>query len=109
MAASILLKGKRLALKKVPDLYDIILCLTCSDISDNRGIQRQHYDDRRPDELSWTRRRKLVRKMRASSLVSDLWSRDAERRSCLARVVRASEAGHRLPSEGTCEDGREID
>ncbi len=70
MAASILLKGKRLALKKVPDLYDIH---TMSDLLRHIGITVEFKDNLMtidvPDELSWDAPAELVRKMRASSLV----------------------------------------
>ncbi len=70
MAASILLKGKRLALKKVPDLYDIH---TMSDLLRHLGITVEFKDNTMtidvPDELSWDAPAELVRKMRASSLV----------------------------------------
>ncbi|MCK9340294.1 MAG: UDP-N-acetylglucosamine 1-carboxyvinyltransferase [Synergistaceae bacterium] len=70
MAASILLKGKRLTLKKVPDLYDIN---TMSDLLRHLGISVEFKNNFMtidvPEELSWDAPAELVRKMRASSLV----------------------------------------
>lgn len=70
MAASILLKGKRLTLKKVPDLYDIN---TMSDLLRHIGITIQFKNSFMtidvPEELNWDAPAELVRKMRASSLV----------------------------------------
>ncbi|MDD4837802.1 MAG: UDP-N-acetylglucosamine 1-carboxyvinyltransferase [Synergistaceae bacterium] len=70
MAASILLKGKKLTLKKVPDLYDIN---TMSDLLRHIGITVEFKNNFMtidvPEELSWDAPSELVRKMRASSLV----------------------------------------
>ena len=70
MAASILLKGKTLTLKKVPDLYDIN---TMSDLLRHIGITVEFKNNFMtidvPEELSWDAPAELVRKMRASSLV----------------------------------------
>ena len=70
MAASILLKGKKLTLKKVPDLYDIN---TMSDLLRHIGITVEFKNNFMtidvPEELSWDAPSVLVRKMRASSLV----------------------------------------
>lgn len=70
MAASILLKGKKLTLKKVPDLYDIN---TMSDLLRHIGITVEFKNNFMtidvPEELSWDAPAELVRKMRASSLV----------------------------------------
>ncbi|MDD4160202.1 MAG: UDP-N-acetylglucosamine 1-carboxyvinyltransferase, partial [Synergistaceae bacterium] len=70
MAASILLKGKRLTLKKVPDLYDIH---TMSDLLRHIGIKVEFNNNFMtidvPEELNWDAPAELVRKMRASSLV----------------------------------------
>ena len=70
MAASILLKGKKLTLKKVPDLYDIN---TMSDLLRHIGITVEFNNKFMtidvPEELSWDAPAELVRKMRASSLV----------------------------------------
>ena len=70
MAASILLKGKGLTLKKVPDLYDIN---TMSDLLRHLGISVEFKNNFMtidvPEELSWDAPAELVRKMRASSLV----------------------------------------
>lgn len=70
MAASILLKGKRLVLKKVPDLYDIH---TMSDLLRHIGIavefRNNHMTIDVPEDLNWDAPAELVRKMRASSLV----------------------------------------
>ena len=70
MAASILLKGKKLTLKKVPNLYDIN---TMSDLLRHIGITVEFKNNFMtidvPEELSWDAPSELVRKMRASSLV----------------------------------------
>lgn len=70
MAASILLKGKKLTLKKVPELYDIN---TMSDLLRHIGITVEFKNNFMtidvPEELSWDAPAELVRKMRASSLV----------------------------------------
>lgn len=70
MAASILLKGKKLTLKRVPDLYDIH---TMSDLLRHIGItvkfKNNFMEIDVPEELSWDAPAELVRKMRASSLV----------------------------------------
>ena len=70
MAASILLKGKKLTLKRVPDLYDIH---TMSDLLRHIGITVEFKNNFMtidvPEELSWDAPSELVRKMRASSLV----------------------------------------
>ena len=70
MAASILLKGKKLTLKKVPDLYDIN---TMSDLLRHIGITVEFKNNFMTidvsEELSWDAPAELVRKMRASSLV----------------------------------------
>ncbi len=70
MAASILLKGQRLTLEKVPDLYDIH---TMSDLLRHLGIsvifENNYMTIDVPDKLNWDAPADLVRKMRASSLV----------------------------------------
>ena len=70
MAASILLRGGRLSLKKVPDLYDIH---TMSDLLRHIGITVEFRNNFMtidvPEELNWDAPAELVRKMRASSLV----------------------------------------
>ncbi|HAJ93792.1 MAG TPA: UDP-N-acetylglucosamine 1-carboxyvinyltransferase [Synergistaceae bacterium] len=70
MAASILLKGKKLTLKKVPDLHDIN---TMSDLLRHIGITVEFKNNFMtidvPEELNWDAPSELVRKMRASSLV----------------------------------------
>jgi UDP-N-acetylglucosamine 1-carboxyvinyltransferase len=70
MAASILLRGGKLTLKKVPDLYDIH---TMSDLLRHIGITVEFRNNFMtidvPEELNWDAPAELVRKMRASSLV----------------------------------------
>jgi len=70
MAASILLKGQRLSLEKVPDLYDIH---TMSDLLRHLGIsvifEKNCMTIDVPEKLNWDAPADLVRKMRASSLV----------------------------------------
>lgn len=70
MAASILLRGERLTLEKVPDLYDIhtmaelLRQLGASVLFENNEMTIDV-----PDKLNWDTPAELVRKMRASSLV----------------------------------------
>jgi len=70
IAASILLKGQRLTLDKVPDLQDI---QTMSDLLRHLGATVEFKDGHMtidvPEELNWDTPADLVRKMRASSLV----------------------------------------
>lgn len=70
MAASILLKGQRLSLGNVPDLYDI---QTMSDLLRHLGAAVEFADNKMtidvPEELKWDAPADLVRSMRASSLV----------------------------------------
>ncbi|MDR3255936.1 MAG: UDP-N-acetylglucosamine 1-carboxyvinyltransferase [Synergistaceae bacterium] len=70
MAASLLLKGRRLTLERVPDLQDIhtmanLLRHLGAEIEFSRG--RMTIDV--PDDLKWETPSDLVRRMRASSLV----------------------------------------
>lgn len=70
MAASLLLKGKKLSLKRVPGLKDIS---TMADLLRQLGVKvdfkGNEMDLDVPDELKWETPSNLVRKMRASSLV----------------------------------------
>jgi len=70
MAASLLLKGKRLTIDRVPDLHDIH---TMADLLSHLGVKVEFRDHRMtldvPDEIGWETPPSLVRKMRASSLV----------------------------------------
>jgi UDP-N-acetylglucosamine 1-carboxyvinyltransferase len=70
IAASILLKGQKLTLDKVPDLQDI---QTMSDLLRHLGANVEfnagHMVIDVPNELNWDTPADLVRKMRASSLV----------------------------------------
>lgn len=70
MAASILLKGQRLTLNRVPDLQDI---RTMADLLRSLGASVEFEKGRMtidvPSELKWETPADLVRKMRASSLV----------------------------------------
>lgn len=70
MAASILLKGRRLTLNRVPDLQDI---RTMADLLRSLGAFVEFQKGRMtidvPHELKWETPADLVRKMRASSLV----------------------------------------
>ena len=70
MAASLLLKGGRLTLDRVPDLHDIH---TMADLLRHLGtvieFDKGHMTIDVPEELKWEAPADLVRKMRASSLV----------------------------------------
>ena len=70
MAAAILLKGKKLSLKRVPELLDV---LTMADLLRSLGARVTFADSEMeihvPEEISWETPSDLVRKMRASSLV----------------------------------------
>jgi UDP-N-acetylglucosamine 1-carboxyvinyltransferase len=70
MAASLLLKGKTLKLKRVPGLKDIS---TMADLLRQLGVKvdftKNEMDLEVPEDLKWETPPNLVRKMRASSLV----------------------------------------
>ena len=70
MAASLLLKGNTLRIKRVPVLQDI---LTMADLLRHLGVTVEYtkniMDISVPENLSWETPADLVRKMRASSLV----------------------------------------
>jgi UDP-N-acetylglucosamine 1-carboxyvinyltransferase len=70
MAASLLLKGRRLTLERVPDLQDIH---TMADLLRHLGAEIAFEQGRMtidvPEDLKWETPADLVRKMRASSLV----------------------------------------
>ncbi|KUK43066.1 MAG: UDP-N-acetylglucosamine 1-carboxyvinyltransferase, partial [Thermovirga lienii] len=70
IAASLLLKGKRLKIKDVPKLEDIY---TMADLLRQLGVEVNHVDHSMilsvPEDLCWETPKALVSKMRASSLV----------------------------------------
>lgn len=70
MAASLLLRGKRLVIDRVPDLHDIH---TMADLLGHLGVKVDFKDHRMvldvPEDIGWETPSSLVRKMRASSLV----------------------------------------
>lgn len=97
LAASILLKGETLEIRRVPKLHDVF---TMADLLRHLGAEVKYENDTVkisvPDELAWDTPKALVRKMRASSLVLG---------PLLARTGRAV-----LPLPGGCAIGsRPID
>jgi len=97
LAASILLKGETLEIRRVPKLHDVF---TMADLLRHLGAEVKYQNNTVkisvPDELAWDTPKALVRKMRASSLVLG---------PLLARTGRAV-----LPLPGGCAIGsRPID